>query len=230
MATKRIKPENRSALKAEQKVAFALLLFLGFGGAYFGFRSFGANLDRPIQIQFAKYYTGETNISLLGDDEAEFDELKKKDTDLDGIMDYDELYIYKTSPYLADSDSDGFDDKMEVFSGNDPNCPKGISCGGAVEVKDKAESVKTVDSESSTIDAAQTGKLEFDTSEDVKDFFGQASLEDIRAALLESGLTEDQVAAIDDATLKNMFNQAIDEAATTGALDTLIADEDTSTE
>ncbi|MBI5465864.1 MAG: hypothetical protein HY974_01075, partial [Candidatus Kerfeldbacteria bacterium] len=33
--------------------------------------------------------------------------LQTKDTDGDGLSDYDELYIYRTSPYLPDTDSDG---------------------------------------------------------------------------------------------------------------------------
>ena len=40
--------------------------------------------------------------------------LKTKDTDEDGINDFDELYVYETSVYLADSDSDGIDDGEEI--------------------------------------------------------------------------------------------------------------------
>jgi hypothetical protein len=54
--------------------------------------------------------------------------LKATDTDKDGLNDYDELNLYHTSPYLADTDSDGFSDKAEIDSGNDPNCPKGQNC------------------------------------------------------------------------------------------------------
>lgn len=54
--------------------------------------------------------------------------LKLKDTDRDGISDYDEIYMYKTSPYLADSDSDGLSDAQEIAQGTDPNCPEGRNC------------------------------------------------------------------------------------------------------
>ncbi len=54
--------------------------------------------------------------------------LKSRDTDNDSLNDWDELNLYKTSPYLADSDSDSFSDKEEIDSGNDPNCPKGQNC------------------------------------------------------------------------------------------------------
>ncbi|TAK05320.1 hypothetical protein EPO33_05140 [Patescibacteria group bacterium] len=61
--------------------------------------------------------------------------LKARDTDGDGLSDYDELNIYLTSPYLEDTDSDGVSDGDEVRAGEDPNCPRGQNCGpGASQV------------------------------------------------------------------------------------------------
>ncbi len=54
--------------------------------------------------------------------------LKQRDTDGDGLSDYDELNVYLTSPYLADTDSDGVPDGTEVAAGDDPNCPRGQTC------------------------------------------------------------------------------------------------------
>lgn len=61
-------------------------------------------------------------------DQQTMRELKLKDTDHDGISDYDETYVYKTSPYLADSDSDGASDAEEIAKDGDPNCPEGKNC------------------------------------------------------------------------------------------------------
>jgi len=44
-----------------------------------------------------------------------------KDTDKDGISDYDEVSIYKTDPFNADTDRDGYADGAEVLSGYNPN-------------------------------------------------------------------------------------------------------------
>lgn len=42
------------------------------------------------------------------------------DSDKDGISDYDEISLYKTDPFSADSDRDGFIDGAEILSGFDP--------------------------------------------------------------------------------------------------------------
>lgn len=59
--------------------------------------------------------------------------LKNRDTDGDGLSDYDEINVYHTSPYLEDSDSDGINDKQEIERGTDPNCPQGKNCSAPVE-------------------------------------------------------------------------------------------------
>ncbi len=56
------------------------------------------------------------------------EEQKTKDTDGDGVSNWDELNVYRTSPYLDDSDSDGLFDGVEIAQGTDPNCPKDRDC------------------------------------------------------------------------------------------------------
>ncbi len=56
------------------------------------------------------------------------EEQKTKDTDGDGLSNWDELNVYHTSPYLSDSDSDGIPDSVEIAQGTDPNCPKNRDC------------------------------------------------------------------------------------------------------
>jgi hypothetical protein len=43
------------------------------------------------------------------------------DSDKDGIADYDELNLYQTNPFSADTDNDGFIDGAEIIQGYDPH-------------------------------------------------------------------------------------------------------------
>ncbi|MBT5807827.1 hypothetical protein HOI18_00965 [Candidatus Uhrbacteria bacterium] len=223
MAIKRLNTRPSKTLSSEQKAAFALLMFLGIGGVYFGFRSFGANLMRPIQVQIAEFYAGE---GFLTEDQRESEELeaaKVSDTDGDGLVDYDELYIYKTSPYLTDSDSDGYDDNQEVFSGNDPNCPVGRDCG-VVAASEEANTAGV--SPSSILQGAGTSvdleAVKFDTPKDVTDYFEQINIDEIRKALLAAGMSEEQLDLIDDETLKDYFAGTLEEASESGVFDEVL--------
>lgn len=62
----------------------------------------GAFLFNPVHV------TGDVN----GVDFA----LLNPDSDSDGLIDYDELYVYLTNPFSTDTDGDGLDDWSEVFT------------------------------------------------------------------------------------------------------------------
>lgn len=56
--------------------------------------------------------------------------LKNVDSDLDGLSDYDELYIHYTDPYVLDSDSDLISDYDEIMIfGTNPNLSDSDSDG-----------------------------------------------------------------------------------------------------
>lgn len=222
MATQRLRRESASPLSTEQKVAFGLLMFLGLGGVVFGAQSFGASMMRPIQEQISTFYSGEEFLTSDERESKEMEASKTKDTDADGLVDYDELYVYKTSPYIADSDSDGFNDKDEVYSGNNPNCPTGKSCGlvtGSSEAVAENSAADALIQGLGQEEILQAGGVEFDSQKDVEDFFQQATMDQIRAALLESGMSQEQLDQIDDETLKAFFYGALDEASDSGLLE-----------
>jgi len=106
-------------LDPAQKLGFfVLLLFTFLIFALVIFRT-QRNLHAPFELVIPE---GESNIVLSEE------ELRTSDTDEDGISDYDEMYLYNTSPYLPDTDSDGILDKDELDEGTDPRCPEGEDC------------------------------------------------------------------------------------------------------
>ncbi len=115
---------KKTVLSREQKVGFGMITTFGALGLVFGVFFMWNHIASPFVIN----YTGPK--FLTGDEKAQqrMDSLKKLDTDSDGLSDYEELYIFKTSPYITDSDSDGSLDKAEVQGGTDPNCAPAMPC------------------------------------------------------------------------------------------------------
>src|SRR5688572_3943788 len=126
--------------------------------------------------------------------------MKSKDTDTDGLNDYEESYVYQTSPYLEDSDSDGADDRTELAAGDDPNCPKDKECGSYY-----------AEFQGSATGTASVSGLE----EQEKVIFEQLmnpTPDQIRQMLLQSGLDPSEIQGIDDATLIELYQQSLAEA------------------
>jgi hypothetical protein len=108
-----------------QKIASASLAFFAVLVIILWVVQFKQSINGPFE------YKGESNLTTNSADQSDAaseEALKTKDTDSDGLFDWDELNTYKTSPYLEDSDSDGFNDKEEIDAGKDPNCPSGQVC------------------------------------------------------------------------------------------------------
>lgn len=134
-------PGGYNGLTGKEKLGFFGLVVLAVLVIALGFRQTQSNLRSP----FSDFISKHTNSTEVGanTEVASMDALKTKDTDKDGLTDYDELYVYRTSPYLADTDSDGILDKTEVTQGTDPNCPKGQNCGAYTLANPDATGVGT---------------------------------------------------------------------------------------
>jgi hypothetical protein len=125
--------------------------------------------------------------------------MKAKDTDDDGLNDFEESYVYQTSPYLQDSDSDGADDRTELAAGEDPNCPKDKECTGF--------------SPGTVASATTTGGTSLDEQESqILDQLMNPTADQIRQLLLESGIAPEELEGIDDATLLELYHQSLSEA------------------
>ncbi|HNU95875.1 MAG TPA: hypothetical protein PKH95_00510 [Candidatus Magasanikbacteria bacterium] len=113
----------KTGLTLEQKLGFAFLFIFAVLFLIISFFQIRANLYRPYALTNA---VPDILIKEKFSDPTEA--LHFRDTDKDGINDFDEIYIYGTSAYLEDTDSDGISDKDEIAQGKNPLCAEGGSC------------------------------------------------------------------------------------------------------
>jgi len=148
--------------------------------------------------------------------------LKTKDTDKDKLSDFDELYIYHTSPYLEDTDSDGYSDKEEVDSHHDPLCPEGEDCGylgAAGTFLPSAESNNLTSLENSPLSTL------FSSNENQLNNFSNLPLnlssQEIREFLEKSGFPKETLDKLDDQTLKQAYQETLEELKKNNSLNSL---------
>lgn len=115
-------------LSKKHKIAAGALVVFGIFVIVMWVMQFKQNITAP--FGYKKSDNKENSEAVCAGPECGGNEedLRFKDSDKDGLSDWDELNVYNTSPYLEDSDSDGFTDKAEIDKGSDPNCPEGKNC------------------------------------------------------------------------------------------------------
>ena len=116
--------------------------------------------------------------------------LKGKDSDFDGLSDFEEIYIYRTSAYLEDSDGDQLTDKNEINNGTDPLCALGDNCGVDQLEKDMVQKEELIDTLYTDEDSGLSEEL---TNIDIDTM----DIKLLRQALLDNGL----------ATLKRFYRE-----------------------
>ena len=189
--------EHRLALSV---VAGASVVMLAFGFL---------SIAKAVKSPFAPKGAGQ--FKTLSEQEAEAREaLKVKDTDADTLTDYDEIYIYHTSAYLADSDSDGASDGAEVKGGGNPNCPSGKECGTSAEFVAPPSRITPADLTLGRSDAFADVSSILDPS--VLTAFDPVKL---RSLLKSAGVPEDQLAKVSDEDLKALYEEALQEKVST---------------
>lgn len=152
----------------------------------------------------------------LGEEESEqyaqvFQDTKSRvtDTDEDGLTDWEEENTYFTSIYLADTDSDGISDFDELSAGGDPNCEEGRVCGSdIIDLVEQAQSEASTTKEETTL-----SDIYSDFSEE--SLAGMEAMKNgdiptasqMRALLIDSGISKDQVDAASDEDLIQLFQE-----------------------
>ncbi len=110
-------------LTLEQKLGFAFLLVFAMLFLILSFFQMRNNLYRPYALSDA---VPSVLIQEKFSDPTEA--LHYRDTDRDGLTDFEEIYVYGTSAYLEDTDGDGISDRDEISQGKNPLCAEGSAC------------------------------------------------------------------------------------------------------
>jgi hypothetical protein len=200
--------DQEKSLKT-RKIAVIFLAILGvfFIGA--SVYQMSSRIKRPFKVS-------DTVFSVDKDsDEARFLEvLQNRDTDSDGLFDFDEINVYKTSAYLEDTDSDGISDYEEVrgaannLEGMDPTCPKGTDCYGLIsDFTNASSSTETILPEINSNNNTEAKTEEEKLMESLST--GEIDTSILRSMLISNGLNEEEVNQISDEELKAIYLQAV---------------------
>lgn len=180
------------------KVVVTLIVIFGVVCLGIGAWILKSNVTNPFKVDLTQ--SGISN-ALVNDDSQLKEELKTKDTDSDGLNDYQEVYTHNTSPYLRDTDSDGIPDGTEISQGKDPNCAEGETCRG-VRLLTPDTKLSDIFPQFSPTDSSLKDK----------------TLLEFRQILIDSGLDADTVAGFTDDFLLLVL-QSVMEAEDTGTVD-----------
>lgn len=181
--------------RQRQQLAVAGLAVVGAGILILGFIQIKNIIQIPWPVSkneqgqaIAKVDQKKTEVDLKNEDPQK---LKKQDTDEDGLSDFDEVYIYETSAYLADSDSDGVNDIEEIKNNEDPMCPTGVKCFSTASGISETSEISEI---------SETSKLS-ETN---------VTAEQLKQALIQSGkVTAEQLKGIDDQTILDFYNKMV---------------------
>lgn len=175
--------ENLWHKKATWLFILVLILVL-IGGIWY----FNHQLLKPLTVEVPDFIKKDI---LEGQEQAQtLEDLKNKDTDGDGLTDYQEIYQYNTSIFLVDTDSDNYSDLEEVNSGNDPICPTNQDCNLLALITPQTNLASVVQ------------EVALDPNLTIE----QAAFREFRKFLLDNGMKQEEVDSLTDDDLFYIFS------------------------
>lgn len=190
--------QSEKGLSKEQKTGLILL-------SVFAVFAIGLGILQIRNTMYAPFALNKKIPPLVKDDIVSNETLMYRDTDQDGLNDFDELYVYATSPYLADTDSDGAPDKAEVDKGANPLCPEGQTCAEAGINGDAMLNSVSFASATSTLGPPPS-------MQDLDKILNDPA--QIRKMLLDFGLDKKILDNTSDADLMNMVKEILNTTST----------------
>jgi hypothetical protein len=207
-------------LNKERRITVIALIVFAIVIIIFGTFNLKAKLKTPFNYQVTS--TNQQNGICTGancpsnNNSTANADTKNKDTDQDGLSDYDEINIYGTSPYLEDSDSDGTTDKKAVDQGICPNCPS-TKATTKVNTSDQVVS----DAQSDTINSIQKNSSLNQLDKAAQEIQTQSSgsgllssdpteiVKTLRAMLIQKGMNKEILDKISDEDLLLGYKDAL---------------------
>lgn len=176
--------EGQAKNQLAPKGLLAIITVLAVVALFASVQQWVKSLRLPFLIPESERSQSANNNSNANQGISDLLALQNKDTDGDGLSDYDELYLYYTSPYLEDSDSDGFNDAEEIKTNHNPNCPEGQTC--------------------QTLNAAQGNQAPTDLND-----LANVSTEQIKQMLMSQGLSAEEVNKFSEAELRQVYDETL---------------------
>jgi len=188
-------------ISKEQKIGFVLLLIFAMLALALGTLQIRNTMYKPFALS--------NKVPPLSDTiTKDINHLRFRDTDKDGLSDFDELYTYQTSPYLEDTDSDGAEDGQEVQRGSNPLCFGNNCVGVAASKSNKSDTGAT---SSVAVSISSPGQAPPDLAKALQDPI------QLRAMLLSAGVSMGVLDSIGDQQLVDMVNQIMNPTSSTAS-------------
>ncbi len=191
--------KSEVGLSKEQKIGFVLLLF-------FAVFALGLGVLQIRNTMYAPFALDKSVPTAHKEDINSAEALAYRDTDKDQLNDFDEIYVYQTSAYLVDTDSDGIPDNVEVAKGTNPLCPEGKTCD---DLENPAAIPASMQATSSLKLSGSAGSIE----ELIKMSGGAKEL---RQQLLSAGMDSKVLEKVSDEDLMRLVKQFLNTTEATG--------------
>lgn len=209
--------KTKPAFSKEQKVGLALVVGVGALSVLMGAFYVGGHLTHAFDFE----YDGPAVLTHEQEQAQALLELQTTDSDGDGLTDYEELYLYRTGPYLTDTDGDGIDDSAEVLAGTDPSCAPNAPCAQAVVSNPVATNPVESDLEllpSSVQDANEMTVI-------FEELISGVTAEQVRGFLIENGVSPEAVNELSDEELLQLYQETLIDLQESGQLEEILEEQ-----